>query len=316
MKKLCITLLLLSLLLPCVAMAEPPPTFSESMGRFNTFMNNTGVLLDNILADGNIGNFVNILWTTIAIYLIVIAGSKYILGDLSILELIHPLLLIAVTRILIDNYDYLTGLCWDMSEGIAGGIQYAAIGNSDPFMLPGFINDVMEGIEYNDVSWWSAFWTFVSANVVFALVFLFSVLGFIANVWSLWGYALSKIIGLFFIPFLMLKRGSFLFDGWVRLFTGFLVYGVIARVNLLLTVLAIKSLFGIPGYTINTNYNVRWDFNGLADVMGLVAFLVVGLLALISTGRFASAVVSGATGFGSSVNSAALSLSRIVRGGL
>ena len=316
MKKLCITLLLLSLLTPCMAMAEPPPTFSESMGRFNTFMTNTGVLLDNILADGNIGNFVNILWTTIAIYLIVIAGSKYILGDLSILELIHPLLLIAVTRILIDNYDYLTGLCWDMSEGIAGGIQYAAIGNSNPFMLPGFINDVMEGIEYNDVSWWSAFWTFVSANVVFTLVFLFSILGFIANVWSLWGYALSKIIGLFFIPFLMFKRGSFLFDGWVRLFTGFLVYGVIARVNLLLTVLAIKSLFGIPGYTINTNYNVRWDFNGLADVMGLVSFLVVGLLALISTGRFASAVVSGATGFGSSVNSAALSLSRIVRGGL
>lgn len=316
MKRLLITIILFAVIFPCAAMAEPPPTFSESMGRFNTFMQNTGVLLDNILADGNIGNFVTIMWTTIAIYLIVLTAAKWVLGDLSIFDLIHPLLMVLVTRIMMENYDYLTSLCWDMSEGIAGGIQQAAIGNSDPFMLPGFINDVMEGIEYNDVSWWSAFWTFVSANVVFTLVFLFSVLGFIANVWSLWGYALSKIIGLFFIPFLMLKRGSFLFDGWMRLFTGFLVYGVIARVNLLLTVLAIKSLFGIPGYTINTNYNVHWDFNGLADVMGLVAFLVVGLLALISTGRFASAVVSGASGFGSSVSSAALSLARIARGGL
>jgi hypothetical protein len=314
MKRIILVLLLLSI--PTAVLAESPPTFSESMGRFNTFMQNTGVLLDNILADGSIGNFVNIEWVTIAIYLLVIAAAKYVLGDLSILDLIHPLLMVLVTRILIDNYDYLTGICWDMSEGIASGIQYAAIGNSDPFFLPGFINDVMQGIEYNDVSWWSAFWTFVSANVVFALVFLFSVLGFIANVWCLWGYALSKIIGLFFVPFLMLKRGSFLFDGWVRLFTGFLVYGVIARVNLLLTVLAIKSLFGIPGYAINTSYNVRWDFNGLADIIGLVAFLIVGILALISTGRFASAVVSGATGFGSSVNTAALSLSRIVRGGL
>ncbi|KJS30744.1 MAG: hypothetical protein VR64_14515 [Desulfatitalea sp. BRH_c12] len=314
MKKIILSLILLAI--PAVVLADSPPTFGESMGRFNTFMNNTSVLLNNILADGDLRNLVEITWTTFAICLIVIAGGKYILSDLSQFDLIHTLLMVAVTRLLLDNYDYLTSLGWDMSEGIAGGIQQAAIGNSDPFLLPAFINDVMDGIEHNDVSWWSAFWTFLAANVVFAIVSLFSILGFIIHVWALWGFALSKIIGFFFIPFLMLKRTSFLFDGWMRLFTGFLVYAVIARINLLLTVLAIKSLFGIPGYAINTSYNVQWDFNGLADIIGLVGFLIVGILALISTGRFAAAVSSGATGFGSSVSSAAYSLARIVRGGI
>ena len=114
----------------------------------------------------------------------------------------------------------------------------------------------------------------------------------------------------------MLKRTAFLFDGWMRLFTGFLVYGVIARANLLLTVLAIKSLFGIPGYAVDTTYNIRWDFSGMGDIIGLAGFLIVGILALISTGRFATAVVSGAGGFGSSISSVAYGLTRVVRGGV
>ena len=152
--------------------------------------------------------------------------------------------------------------------------------------------------------------------IVFALVFMFSIIGFIANVWALWGYALSKLIGLFFIPFIMLQRTAFLFDGWMRLFTGFLVYGVIARANLLLTVLALKSLFGIPGYAVDTGYNVRWDFSGMGDIIGLAGFMIVSILALISTGRFAASVVSGATGFGSSISTMAYGLARVIRGGI
>ena len=307
---------LVSLLAAGTAMAEAPPTFGDAMGRFNTFMTNTNMLINNVMADGDLFNFVNVLWVSFAIFLIGTAMTKYILADLTLYEMIYPLIMVLVTRLLIDNYSYLTGLCWDLSEGIAGGIQQAAIGNADPFLLPGFISDVMAGIEHNDVSWWSAFWSLITANIVFALVFIFSIIGFIANVWALWGYALSKLIGLFFIPFIMLQRTAFLFDGWMRLFTGFLVYGVIARANLLLTVLALKSLFGIPGYAVDTGYNVRWDFSGVGDIIGLAGFMIVSILALISTGRFAASVVSGATGFGSSISTMAYGLARVIRGGM
>jgi hypothetical protein len=112
----------------------------------------------------------------------------------------------------------------------------------------------------------------------------------------------------------MFKRLSFLFDGWMRLFIGFLVYGIIARANLLLTVLAIKSFFGIPGYVVNTNTSMRIDFNGVADLFGLVGFLFIAILALIATGRFATAVVSSASGFGQSISTLAYGLTRVMRG--
>ena len=114
----------------------------------------------------------------------------------------------------------------------------------------------------------------------------------------------------------MVKRMSYLFDGWVRLFTGFLVYGVIARANLILTVLAIKAFFGIPGYTVDTASSIRIDFEGIADLFGLGAFLFIAILSLIATGRFATTVVSGAGGFGDSVRTVAFGVARVLRGGV
>ena len=281
--------------------AKDPPTFSQSIQNFDSFMTNTKVLLNNIMNDNLLNAFINAEWNCFAIILIVIALSKYILDSLALVDLIQPLLIILISRILLDNFDFLTSLCWDMSEGISTGIQRAAIGSADPSMLPAFINDVAEAFKHTNVNLLTKFWTFLAANAVFGMIFLFSVVGFIAQTWALYGYALSKIIGLFFIPFMMLKKTSFLFDGWVRLFTGFLVYGVIAKANLILAVIAFKTLFGLPGYAVDTSYNISLDFDGLSDIMGLVGFMLVSLLALISTGRFASSIVSGAQGFGGDV---------------
>ena len=147
-------------------------------------------------------------------------------------------------------------------------------------------------------------------------LFLLSIISFLSSCWALYGYALSKIIGLFFIPFLMLEKTSFLFDGWVRFFCGFLIYGIIARANLVLTMIAIKTFYGIPTNTINTSLVISYDFTGLGDVLGMVAFTFISILALLSTGRFAATIVSGAQGFGGSVAAVAYGVARMARGGL
>ncbi len=311
-----IIILLLSLLvLPTpFAGADPPPDFNDSMGRMNSFMGYAGTALNNIINDADLAGFVDALWVTLTILLLFNVLSKYAMSGIAFVELLHPLLLIFITRIMLNHYDFLTGLCWDWSEGIAGGIQRAVIGNSDPFLLPGFINDVVAGIETTDVSIWDGLKLFLAGNVIMTILLLLSVLAFLANTWALYGYTLAKIIGWFFIPFIMVKKMSFLFDGWVRLFLGFLVYGIIARANLLLTVLALKAFFGIPGFSVNTMSSTRVDLTGLADLFGLAGFLFVAILALISTGRFASNIASGATGFGDSVQSIAYGLARVIRG--
>lgn len=314
MKKILVILFLACLVFSGSAHAAPPLSYSDSMGRLNTFMKNVDAVLNNILADPSLSGFVNALWNTLTIVLIVTVLAKYSMTGISTFELIHPLLLILITRLMLNHYDYLTGLFWDWSEGIAGGIQRAVIGNSDPFLLPGFVNDVVSGIQTSGVSIWDGVNLLMASTVILAIISLLSLMAFFASTWALWGYALAKIIGWFFIPFIMFKRLSFLFDGWMRLFLGFLVYGIIARANLLLTVLAVKSYFAVPGYAVNTNTSIRLDFNGIADLFGMIAFLFIAILALIATGRFATVVVSGVSGFGQSISTLAYGLARVMRG--
>ena len=314
MKKILVILFLACLVVSGSAHAAPPLSYSDSMGRLNTFMKNVDAVLNNILADPSLSGFVNALWNTLTIVLIVTVLAKYSMTGISTFELIHPLLLILITRLMLNHYDYLTGLFWDWSEGIAGGIQRAVIGNSDPFLLPGFVNDVVSGIQTSGVSIWDGVNLLMASTVILAIISLLSLMAFFASTWALWGYALAKIIGWFFIPFIMFKRLSFLFDGWMRLFLGFLVYGIIARANLLLTVLAVKSYFAVPGYAVNTNTSIRLDFNGIADLFGMAAFLFIAILALIATGRFATVVVSGVSGFGQSISTLAYGLARVMRG--
>lgn len=316
MKKFILIIIVFNIIaLPMAAMAEQPPDYNDSLQRMNTFMQNVSIVLNNILADATLSGFVNALWNALTVILLFTAFSKYSMGGITIFELIHPLLLIVITRLMLNNYDYLTTICWSWSDGIAGGIQRAVIGSSDPFLLPAFVHDVVSGIETSDISMFAGIKLVIAANLILAIIFLLSVLAFLATTWALWGYAMSKIIGWFFIPFIMVKRLSYLFDGWVRLFTGFLVYGIIARANLILTVLAIKAFFGIPGYTVDTSSSIRIDFEGVADLFGLGAFLFIAILSLIATGRFATTVVSGVGGFGDSVRTVAFGVARLLRGG-
>jgi type IV secretory pathway VirB6-like protein len=128
----------------------------------------------------------------------------------------------------------------------------------------------------------------------------------------MWGYVLCKIIGIFFVPFLMIRRTEFLFDGWLRLYCGFLVYGIIARANLILVVLSIKTFFGWDGYVIDTGFTMQWDITNFADIMGLTCYVGVGFLSLFCTGRFAATVVIGTAGIGGAINNAAGVVTRMI----
>ena len=295
-----------------VSFADEPPSFSQAMLGMNTFMQSVGVAANNIANSPALSSFVNAVWSAFAVILLVLALSKYAMNASNVLEIFAVILLIVITRVMLDYYDYLTSVCWSWGEGIAGGIQMAVIGNSDPFFLPGFINDTIKGITASDVSFLDGLAIWLGALLVFVAVALLSIASFFCTMWALWGYALAKIIGLFFIPFIMLKRTTVLFDGWCRFFLGFLVFGIIARANLVLTVLAIKCYFHIPGYTVPTT-PYRLDFTSFADLLGLLAIMFISIFALMATSKFASTIMSGAGGFGGSLRNAAYSVAYMMR---
>lgn len=302
----------MSFVFPEVSWAVVPPSTSEAMLGMNTFMTSVATATNNIMSSPVLGTFLDAVWSAFAVILLVMALSKYAMSASNVLEVFAVVLLIVITRIMLDHFDYLTSVCWAWGEGVAGGIQMAVIGNSDPFFLGGFINDVMKGITTSDVSILDTVAIWLGTVLVFLAVAFLSICSFFCTVWALWGYALAKLIGLFFIPFIMLKRTTVLFDGWCRLFLGFLIFNIIARANLVLTALALKCYLHIPGYTVPVA-PYRLDFSSLADLLGLLAILFISIFGLLATSKFSSVIVSGAGGFGASLRNAAFSVAYMVK---
>ena len=130
--------ILLVLIAAAPGMSAAPPSMSDTLGRLNSFIANTEILLDAVMSSGDLAAFVDSLWTTLTIILLVTIIGKYAMSGITLVEVIHPLLLIVITRIMLNHYDYLTSLCWDWSEGIARSIQQAAIGDGATFFVVGF----------------------------------------------------------------------------------------------------------------------------------------------------------------------------------
>jgi len=299
---------------PTSLLADPPAnpgSYEDTVSRLNTFQKMAAVTLKKILTDGELAGFVDKEWTFFTVILLLGLIARYAMRGVEIEEILVTLLMIAGTRILLNNYDSLTSALWGWSEGIAGGIQRAFTGSTNPFFLPGYINNVIEGIKSTEADLFGTVAQILGAVAATLMAFILSMLSFFVNVWALWGYTLAKIIGWVFIPFLLFRRRSMLFDGWLRLFFGFLVYAIIARANLLLVTLAINAYFGIPTGTTPIKPTYNFDFQTLSEVFGLLSFLLIGIMSLISTGRFAATIASGSVGAGDALRTAALSVVRL-----
>ena len=129
---------------------------------------------------------------------------------------------------------------------------------------------------------------------------LLSVFAYVSVIWGFWGFTLAKLVGLIFIPTLLYERLSWLFDGWLRFFIGFLVYYIIARLNVVLVACSIALYFGIGiPFTATPGAPIELPFMAsIFDALGVFVYMFVGLLSLFSTGKFAATIVSGAAGGG------------------
>jgi hypothetical protein len=123
----------------------------------------------------------------------------------------------------------------------------------------------------------------------------------ITDIWGFWGFAIALAIGPVLVPFMLYDRLSFLFDGWVRFFFGFLVYTIVARVNLALVAVALMTFQNATvGALLGGGVSAATvpPVKSFAEVIGLLLFAGVGLFTLMATGAFARSMVMGAGGGG------------------
>lgn len=310
-----ILLLMGVLMQPVQAAPVDPSDYSSLTANLQTFIVNAENAVTSILAFGQYQSFVDTLYLFFAVLLIIFSISKYINGALAVGDILSLVIVLLMTRLLITEFDALTGALWRWSQGFGGAISQAAIGDDALYAPMGFIWRLMAGIEFEGYNILFSPLKWIATIFAMIIAFFLSLIAILATVWAVWGYLVAKIIGLMFVPTIMFDKLSFLFDGWLRFFFGFLIYSVIARVNLILVVLALSSLYGIAPLSSNPTV-IHIGGRVLFELAGLLSILVVCILALISTGRFVAAVVGGTNmGMGGAMAGFAVGVSRTIMRG-
>lgn len=316
--KMSARLLLRSILIAAISApvyAVDPASPADTVSGFKNLAANVGTIMSTVLADATYNIAPDMLFNFFTAFLILWTGFLFIFRGLELVNVISTLLLILFTKMFMTQYDQLTSAVWDFGNAFASSIQIAAIGGTgDVFFAPGLIAQLVTSTDWVSSSsnpitaFLLAIETGLATFFMLVLSLILSVLAYVASVWALWGYAIAKLVGLLFVPTLLYERLSWLFDGWLRFFFGFIIYVIIARVNLILLVVAFASYLGLPfPLTTLTPSTYTFTFTSILDMLGFATFVLVGILALLSTGRFASAIVGGATGPGAGLALAAIS---------
>jgi len=280
-----VLLALISLLFANIVYAAPDPgSFIDTASALVRFFHGTQHAVHQVIFSPELSGFALTLWKFFTAIGIIWLMVLYAMEGASFSKIFGFLFMALITRFLMAQYDPLTSALWEWSETFAGGIQKAAVGTDDIFYLPRYIWD---SVLANFVSFPSFLKPFAFLTSLFwaIIIFLLVILSLIATMWALWGYALMKMIGFMLIPCLMFKPLSWLFDGWLKFFMGFLLYNIIARANLVLIVVSLEQ-YGAHAVEDTLRAN-------LLACVGAFLFLILGILALLSTAGLVRGLIHG-----------------------
>lgn len=298
--------LLTGFLYSAQALAQAQPDVgsqSAAVAGFGRFVSRVGALTNAAIADSDFALLVDTLFVFFAILLVIWRVWRWANKAASLFDLLEGVMLILFTQVALRSYLTWVDAIWSVGDGMASSLQNGMIGTRDPFFAPQFIGNVLANMYFPMSTWVNPVTVFVTAlnmTILSVAMLLLSVVAFASVIWGFWGFTLAKLIGMAFVPFLMYERLSFLFDGWLRFFLGFVVYTVIARLNVVLVACSLAIFLGVnipfglaPGAPVELP-----AMSSIFDAIGVSVFLFVGLLSLFSTGKFAATILSGAGGGG------------------
>lgn len=278
---------IMTAVLATTAAAMPGSFGTDLLDAFNGVVDSD---VHNFITDttGAMYQFVWAEWAFFTIFIIVITTVNWIFGKAGIPEVIAAVLMITGVASALLNYDYLTQAIWSFSDlGLA--YQNVALGNGADIMWPAkLLNKIVDNISIADVNIFVDSLKVVLWTALYLLLaVLIEIAFYLTSAWSVLGYALSKIIGFVFVPLIMVSWTRGFFDGWLKLFTGFILFNIVGRVIMVMLVRFLQAeLDPTNPITINPS-------SGFDGFMSTVAFLTIGLLFLISAGGFAAILAGG-----------------------
>lgn len=303
------------LAIPVVGWAAPDfSNVQESYDAFDKFVVAVKGFLALVTGPGSAGATISsMLFLAIAIYVFSMAVAKWMMKQTDVFDVVAAVLMIVIVSTIQAFYGTLMEILHSISSDLAAAIQQPIVGTTDVLFAPAYIHNIMTNISFTPLDIFAGVGSLMSISGVYLLAGLLSVVAFFTVAWGTWGYAVATLIGWVFIPFLMVPRLSFLFDGWFRFMVGFLVYDVLARVNIALSLVLITKYFGLPLAAGSVGAPIVMPGLTFAEVAGFFALVVVALVGLLATGKFSVAIASGVGGAGSVLARVALGAGAAVR---
>lgn len=310
-------------LVPFTALGATPPLndINSVEQGFKNFQSGVDASLSATINSAPVQADATLLWNFFALLLLLWTLYLYAFKKAGLVDILSTVILIMVVKVLMGQFEVLTTAIWKAANGFAGDVQLGLLGTSDLFFAPQYVTKIFNSITFDSSLSLNPLNTLMSALdivIVSAISVVLSVLAYFAAIWSFWGYAISKLIGLIFVPFLLYERLSWLFDGWLRFFFGFILYAIVSRLNLALLALAVGAFFGTTPSLGGQPPIQMPAITALSQVFGLLVFSLVGILALLSTGSFVATISGGnaaSSGVGNMLSKGAGRLAGKVLGG-
>lgn len=249
---------------------------------------------------------------------VVILLIQYVFAKLNFYDLLANLMQILLVAALLFTYTPTVDALSDYAFGISSIIQAEAFGNGDVSAPIQYMVNQIASFEFESKGLFGAVVSTLWEVLTTIVVTLFLFMTLIALYLPVSLIFMLKIIGLLFIPTLLLPQISFLFVGWARTFMSGIVYIILARISIIIVVVLFSTFFNEPiGFGPNLVVKVVQKSLpvGNAALVGILfAVFALGAYLLFLSGQVAAKITGGIDGGLSAAAGAAFSVANLSRG--
>ncbi len=208
----------------------------------DVFKNEINIYVNSIL---NTSNDVKTFAWMIMLFLVFLALfteiCNFIFKGLDPAQHLTTFLMILVTLAVWGSYTFLVDMIWEAGDALGLAFIKVATGYDDPLFLTKWTAKTMARLVIEEFNLWSSGQVIIMGFFWSVIVLVIQFLMYLAAMFAVWGLALSKIIGIIFIPFLAFEPTRKLFDSWLRFFIGFIFLMIVLRITSVLAALTIQS---------------------------------------------------------------------------
>lgn len=230
--------------------------------------------INSILNDAN--NDVNVwskdVFLTLSVVLIVTEAIVFMNKGLDMIRLLDALIWWGVGTAIMSGYVAFCNGVWGVGTGLSAGYQQALVGNTDDFFMVQWIVQSAAAVHPESTDIMDSLNIYFQVGAWFLMVFLLQAVGWLVGLWAQFGNVLSQVIGLIFIPFIVIEFTRQMFWDWFRLFLGFVILNITLKVTMVCACIVAKASFQSLGVT----WSGSWGSPAQAVVVNKDNFYMLG----------------------------------------